>query len=103
MLARARTRLGPSTPVWFIEADLLSWHPTRRYDAVFFGFWISHVPEDRFESFCGLVDEALEPGGRVFFFDDNHRADIELVEGDHSPVVQRQLNDGTPFPVIKVP
>jgi ubiquinone/menaquinone biosynthesis C-methylase UbiE len=88
MLARARTRLGPSAPVRFVEADLFSWHPARRYDAVFFGFWISHVPEDRFESFWDLVDEALEPAGRVFVFDDNHRTDTELADGIHSPIVR---------------
>ena len=103
MLARARSRLGSSASVRFVEADLFSWHPPRRFDAVFFGFWISHVPEDRFELFWNLVDEALEPDGRVFFFDDNHRTDVELVEGIHSPVVERELNDGTRFRVIKIP
>lgn len=81
MLVRARTRLGPDASVRFVQANLFSWRPTRRYDAVFFGFWISHVPEERFESFWNIVDEALEPGGSVFFFDDNHRTDAELVEG----------------------
>ncbi len=89
--------------VRFVEADLFSWRPTRRYDAVFFGFWISHVPEDRFEPFWNLVDEALEPGGTVFFFDDNYRVDVELVEGVHSPIVRRELKDGTPFRVVKIP
>jgi demethylmenaquinone methyltransferase/2-methoxy-6-polyprenyl-1,4-benzoquinol methylase len=103
MLALARTRLGPGKSVRFVEADLFSWHPARRYDTVFFGFWISHVPEDRFDSFWDLVDEALEPDGRVFFFDDNHRSDIEMAEGVHSPIVRRELNDGTQFRVIKIP
>jgi demethylmenaquinone methyltransferase/2-methoxy-6-polyprenyl-1,4-benzoquinol methylase len=103
MLARARKRVGPDASIRFVEADLFSWHPTRRYDAVFFGFWISHVPEDSFCSFWNLVDEALAPDGRVFFFDDNHRTDLELVEGIHSPIVERTLNDGTPFRVIKIP
>ena len=103
MLARARDRLGSSASVGFVEADLFSWHPTRRYDAVFFGFWISHVPEDRFEAFWNLVGQALEPDGRVFFFDDNHRSDVELVEGIDSPIVRRELNDGTSFRVTKIP
>ena len=103
MLARARSRLGSHASVRFVEADLFSWHPTRRFDAVFFGFWISHVPEDRFELFWNLVDDALEPNGRVFFFDDNHRTDVELVEGVQSPIVQRKLNDGTAYRVIKIP
>jgi len=103
MLARARTRLGLSAPVRLVEADLFSPHPARRYDTVFFGFWISHVPADRFGSFWDLVDESLEPDGRVFFFDDNHRTDLELAEGIHSPIVRRKLNDGTACRVIKIP
>jgi demethylmenaquinone methyltransferase/2-methoxy-6-polyprenyl-1,4-benzoquinol methylase len=103
MLARAQTRVGSSAPVRFVRADLFSWKPDRRYDAVFFGFWISHVPEERFASFWSLVAEALDPGGRVFFFDDNYRPEPELVEGVDSTVVQRRLNDGTPFRVVKIP
>jgi len=103
MLARAQARVRSSASVRFVEADLFSWKSDRRYDAVFFGFWISHVPEDKFASFWSLVAEALEPGGRVFFFDDNHRTETELVEGVNSAVVQRRLNDGTPFRVIKIP
>ena len=103
MLARARTRVGHSASVRFVEADLFSWKADRRYDAVFFGFWISHVPEEKFAPFWSLVAEALEPGGRVFFFDDNHRTETELIEGVDSAVVQRRLSDGTPFRVIKMP
>ena len=103
MLARAQARVGSSAAVQFVEADLFSWKVDRAYDAVFFGFWISHVPEDEFASFWSLVAEALEPGGRVFFFDDNHRPETELIEGAASAIVQRRLNDGTPFRVIKIP
>src|SRR5438552_16289252 len=71
MLARARKRVGPTAPVRFVEAGLFSWRPDRRYDAVFFGLWISHVPEDEFASFWSLVAKAMLPSGAVFFFDDN--------------------------------
>jgi SAM-dependent methyltransferase len=103
MLDRARRRFEPTSPVEFVEANLFSWRPSRRFDAVFFGFWISHVPEDDFERFWNLVSDALAPGGRVFFFDDNHRTEVELIEGSDSPIVQRELNDGQRFRVIKVP
>lgn len=102
MLARARARVG-SGSVRFVEADVLSWRPDRRYDVVFFGFWLSHVPEELFDSFWSLVADCLEDGGCVFFFDDNHRTEAELIEGTSSPVVERRLNDGTPFRVIKIP
>lgn len=80
MVERARARVGDH-PVRFIQADLFTWQPDRRYDSVFFGFWLSHVPEERFDSFWALVAAALKPNGRVFFVDDNHRTETELVEG----------------------
>ncbi len=103
MIARARAHVGDRAAVRFIQADLFSWRPDRRYDAVFFGFWISHVPAERFEAYWSLVGEALAPDGHVFFFDDNHRPEPELIEGSDSSVVQRQLLDGTSSKVIKVP
>jgi hypothetical protein len=29
--------------------------PDRRYDVVFFGFWLSHVPLERFDAFWSMV------------------------------------------------
>ncbi len=102
MLRRARERAG-TAQVRFIEADLFSWAPERRYDAVFFGFWLSHIPEDRFERFWSMVADCLAPEGQVFFVDDNHRTEAELVEGPGSVVVERRLNDGSAYRAIKVP
>jgi 2-polyprenyl-3-methyl-5-hydroxy-6-metoxy-1,4-benzoquinol methylase len=102
MLARAKAQ-NDSASVRFVEADLFSWQPDRLYDTVFFGFWLSHVPEEHFESFWSLVRECLRPGGDVFFFDDNYRPDAELIEGTTSPIVERRLLDGTRFRVVKVP
>jgi SAM-dependent methyltransferase len=103
MLERARLRLGSAFAVQFVEANLFTWRPTRRFDAVFFGFWISHVPDDRFDQFWDLVEAALKPAGQVLFFDDSHRTEAELIEGPDSPIVQRELNDGQRFRVIKIP
>jgi len=102
MIARTKARVGTER-VRFIEADLFSWQPDRRYDVVFFGSWLSHVPLDRFESFWTLVASCLEADGRVFFADDNHRGPEELIEGAESPIVQRRINDGTAFRAVKVP
>lgn len=102
MLAIAATRLRGQR-VRFIQADLFAWEPDRRYDVVFFGFWISHVPPARFESFWQLVADCLKPGGRVFFTDDGYRTPDELVEGPSSPVIRRRLNDGTSYLLVKVP
>jgi demethylmenaquinone methyltransferase/2-methoxy-6-polyprenyl-1,4-benzoquinol methylase len=102
MLARARGRVGAAR-VRFVQADLFTWEVEGRYDVVFFGFWLSHVPLDRFDRFWAMVREALKPGGRVFFVDDNARTPEELVYGEESSVVERRLSDGTAYRAVKVP
>jgi demethylmenaquinone methyltransferase/2-methoxy-6-polyprenyl-1,4-benzoquinol methylase len=102
MLAIAAARVGDER-VRLIEADLFTWKPDRRYDVVFFGFWLSHVPAGRFASFWSLVADCLKPGGRVFFADDAYRTPEELVEGPASSTIRRQLPDGTPYRLVKVP
>jgi SAM-dependent methyltransferase len=102
MLAIASGRVADERVRW-IQADLFTWRPDRRYDVVFFGFWLSHVPLERFESFWSLVSDCLEPDGRVLFVDDGYRTPEELVEGESSPVIQRRLNDGSAYRALKVP
>lgn len=80
MLAIASTRVH-NERVRFIQADIFSWQPEHRHDVVFFGFWLSHVPPQRFESFWPLVADCLKPDGRVFFVDDAYRTPDELVYG----------------------
>lgn len=89
--------------VRFVEGDLFSWRPDRRYDVVFFGFWLSHVPLERFRSFWSMVHECLDPGGRVMFVDDAYRTSEELVYGEESELVRRRLIDGSQFMIVKVP
>ena len=43
-IAAARTREVGGERVRFVQADLFTWTPDRRYDVVFIGFWLSHVP-----------------------------------------------------------
>lgn len=102
MIAIAEERVGPGR-VRFVHADLFRWRPDRRYDVVFFGFWLSHVPPERFASFWATVADCLAPGGRVFFVDDGHRTDEELVEGADSTTIERRLNDGGTYRIVKVP
>lgn len=89
--------------VRFVEADLFSWRSERRYDVVFMGFWISHVPWERFADFWSRVADAIAPGGRVMFVDDAYRTAEELIEGEESSMIQRRLRDGTPHRAVKVP
>ena len=53
----------PEIPVPYVSADLFDWSPDDAYDVVFFGFWLSHVPSERFADFWELVRSALRPGG----------------------------------------
>jgi SAM-dependent methyltransferase len=105
MLSIATARLH-APEVHTIEADLFKWHPTEQFDVVFFGFWLSHVPPERFTDFWQLVRDCLAPGGRVFFVDSlyDHTStalDHRLPEPE-ATVVRRRLNDGREYQVVKV-
>src|SRR3954469_20073525 len=41
------------------RADIFAWRPDAAYDVVFFSFWLSHVPPERFDGFWARVREAL--------------------------------------------
>ena len=83
-------------------ADLFDWAPDRTYDEVFFSFWLSHVPDDRFDDFWDLVRRCLGPGGRVGFIDEDDRAAEPTREVDGVSVAQRTLADGRTFDIVKV-
>ena len=103
MRARARARVG-DLAVEFLEADLFDWRPPRRFDTVFFGFWLSHVPAERFGAFWELVGQALRPGGRACFIDSGpgDEAAEEVLPGQGAPAVRRRLADGTAHRIVKV-
>ena len=104
VLERNRERVGDG--VLHIQADMFDWKPDRIYDVVFFSFWLSHVPMERFRHFWELVDEALVPGGRVFFIDNlasRAAADLDPEHSGPDPrSVVRKLSDGRAFRVWKV-
>lgn len=103
MLDRARAAVGGSN-VTFIQADLFAWEADRTFDALFFGFWLSHVPPDRFDDFWTLVRRALRPNGRVAFVDEDDRGAVNdrvsIVDG--VPRAPRTLADGRTFDIVKV-
>lgn len=106
VLAINRQRAGQDGRVEYLLADLFSWQPPRRYDVVFFSFWLSHVPPERFDAFWELVHAALAPGGRVFFLDslynETSTARDHQLEGDDATSVTRRLNDGSTYRIVKV-
>lgn len=90
--------------VRYLCADLFRWRPERRYDVVFFAFWLSHVPPQRFAAFWGLVANCLAPGGRVFCIDElpASAAHEHPLGRQPAPVVQRRLTDGQRYRIVKV-
>ena len=104
MLSINRAQTGSDT-VRYVQADILNWQPADQYDVVFFGFWLSHVPAERFDSFWSLVRDCLAPGGRVFFVDSLYEP-TSTASGhyltDREAVTQtRLLNDGREFSIFK--
>jgi demethylmenaquinone methyltransferase/2-methoxy-6-polyprenyl-1,4-benzoquinol methylase len=99
MVELARSRPGAEGAT-FVVADLFRWHPGRRYDSIFFGFWLSHVPPDRFEPFWSLLASWLAPDGRALFVDEgaNRAPDADAA----SAYTERRLRDGTSFRIVKV-
>ena len=68
----------------YVTADLFSWQPDERFDVVFMSFWLTHVPNSRFDGFWQMVHAALEPAGRVFIIDNCHPRRVAAVP--NSPV-----------------
>jgi demethylmenaquinone methyltransferase/2-methoxy-6-polyprenyl-1,4-benzoquinol methylase len=103
MLARNAAEVA-ETNVRYLEADIFGWEPDATYDVVFFGFFVSHVPQTVFEPFWDLVRDCLRAGGRVAFVDEDDRAsdndDVRVVDG--VPLARRTLVDGRVFDVVKV-
>jgi demethylmenaquinone methyltransferase/2-methoxy-6-polyprenyl-1,4-benzoquinol methylase len=94
----ARRRCPPS--VRFEVADLLTWTTDARYDAVFFAFWLSHVPADLFAGFFDRVASLLQPGGRAIFVDELSSAEPQgVLDGE---IEVRTLTDGTEHRIVKV-
>ena len=104
-IAINRGRVAPAT-VDYRVADLFTWEPDRRYDFVFFGFWLSHVPPSRFIAFWSLLARCLTPGGRVFFADSRYHPDstaADHLSGDPRLTrSQRRLRDGREFEIVKI-
>ncbi|HZO12614.1 MAG TPA: class I SAM-dependent methyltransferase, partial [Polyangiaceae bacterium] len=104
MIAVCREKLSSSQiadRVRFIEADLFAWQPDRRYDGVFFGHWLSHVPLERLDAFLAMVASALRPGGTLMFVDSRGPSDSSWTKSLDEEHVERELLDGRRFRIVK--
>lgn len=94
-IARART---PSPDVRFERADVFHWRPQRRFDTVFFAFWLSHVPPSRLGDFWKTVAAALAPQGTVVFVDEGPAGAAR----QEVAAEIRRLGDGSQYRIVKV-
>ena len=105
-LAIARTKKYPRSNVRFQQGDayaLPAW--PRRFSACYAGFWWSHIPLGKIDSFLQGLAAALEPGAMLAFMDNRY------VEGSSTPISRRdaegngyqkrRLADGTTHEVLK--
>lgn len=87
--------------VEYVVADLFAWRPEQRFDLVFFSFWLSHVPEERFDAFWRTVRAALAPRGRVFLVDSGAGDTAHTGTDQADEQETRSLADGRTFRIVK--
>lgn len=94
-----------SNNVDYHQANLFEWQPDQQYDMVFFGFWLSHVPQTKLDTFLNTVYQALKPDGRLFFIDSQKvqsGTSSRQSVATHNDIQKRVLNDGSQFEIIKI-
>ena len=105
VIAINRARVAAAN-VDYVQADLFAFEPAARYDLVFMGFWLSHVPHARFDAFWATVRRALAPGGFAWLVDSAHDPTSHAVDHPapdrHAGIVTRRLDDGREFRIVKV-
>lgn len=98
-IAGDRVRSGN---VSFVVADVFSWTTDDRFDVIFFAAWLSHVPMSRFEQFWLMLRRLLAEDGRVLFVDEPIDVrDKEAYVPGMDEIIERRLNDGRAFRVVK--
>lgn len=79
--------------------------PDRQVDAVFCGFWMSHVPRRRLDEFLALVQRWLKRSGRFLFIDERERTGPDGPDDPtdtQTETTVRRLKDGREFRIPKV-
>ncbi|HTP62968.1 MAG TPA: class I SAM-dependent methyltransferase [Burkholderiales bacterium] len=102
-IARAKKNAGK---VSFLRGSAYEIPPQGRgHDALFAGFWWSHVPLEKLDAFLGHAVASVAPGSMMAFLDNRY------VEGSSTPVSRRdplgngyqlrKLDDGSTHEVLK--
>ena len=91
--------------VTYVQADLFEWEWDERFDAAFTGFFVSHIPPDRWSGFWEQLASRLESGGSLFIVDDaagpGRVYSGDVVQDGPSFAHRRRLSDGREFTIVK--
>ncbi len=105
MLDLNRERFGRPS-IEYVRADLFSWQPSERFDAALAGFFVSHIPAERWTGFWeGAAPGGLAPapGSCVFLVDESVGRDRPAAE---APVTgashpQRRILGERAYTIVK--
>lgn len=105
MIAINRAKL-PEANVTYVQQDIFEWEPDRKYDLVFFSFWLSHVPPGKLDPFLAKVRRAVCDGGRLFLIDSRFE---QTGAAKNNPLFENEeiyrtriLNDGSEYTIVKI-
>ncbi len=105
MIAINRSKV-PDANVTYVQKDVFEWEPERKYDLVFFSFWLSHVPPERLDAFLAKARRTVRTGGRLFLIDSRFEqtgaAKNNPLFEDEETYRTRILNDGSEYTIVKV-
>ena len=103
MLELNHATVGERPNVRYHLADALALNAARTYNVVFFGFFLSHVPKNRFDGFWASLAGLMAPGGCVVFVDEGHHELWDETWMDREAgIVSRPLTDGSVHRAVKV-
>ncbi len=104
-LERARERLAAHRLRAHLHVRDAWAPPDRAVDALFTGFWLSHVPRARLGAFLGVVRAWLRPGARFAAIDslpDPASGTVDRLPSPGPDLARRSLADGREFTIPKV-
>jgi hypothetical protein len=104
-LDRARTRLLAHRLRAHLHVRDAWAAPDRPVDALFMGFWLSHVPRPRLGEFLALARAWLKPGAQLAAIDslpDPASGTLDQLPAPGPDLARRRLADGREFTIPKV-
>jgi len=98
-------RLTPAKIKYHL-ANIFDWKSEEAFDFIFFSFWLSHVPPEKFNAFWNSIRSYLNPSGRVFFIDSIYEPASSAVDHPYpeqsQTTAKRRLNDDREYEIIKI-